>query len=209
MNITVVTPADTLPCTIDLALRHLKVLSDDVDLLDFYCRAAMAAVEEYTGRIFVLTTFKATLADWPDTTRSIGINRPSPAFKRLEGIDLPRSPLVSIESVKYWPDGGGAQVTWAAANYAADVTALPGRLVFADDVNLPSVATRPDAIEIEFIAGHGTLQHEMPMPYLLAMLQFARHLNDNPGVVDESGNVRVMPLGYRELLRSQKVHSRI
>ena len=205
MNVVVVTPADTLPCSIDLALRHVRALTDEVDLVDLACRAATAACEDYTGRVFVQQVFCLQLGGWPDTARSDGINRPAPHFKRQCGIALPRSPLVAISSVKYYPEDGGAQDTLGAGLYRADLGSLHGRLVFKENTDLPSVASRPDAIEITFTAGHGTKEYQMPANYLMCMLQLARHFYDNPSAVDMSGTVRRMPFSFQHLLRSQKI----
>jgi hypothetical protein len=206
MNIVVVNSLDILPCTIDMALRQLRALTDDADLVELACRASVAACEDYTGRIFVQTIFQASFSDWPDDDDSDGINKPSGRFSVPAGITLPRSPLVAINSLKYYPAGGGALVEWPDTNYYSDRASLPGRLVFADGVSFPAVDTsRPDAIQIEFEAGHGTTYPEMPANYLMAMLQLARHLFDNPSAVDAEGKIREMPLSFRHLLRSQKV----
>lgn len=194
-----------MPCTVDTALRHIRALSDDVDLVDLYVRAATAACEDYTGRIFNTQRFKAVLPAWPSCGRGTGIAGPSERAGGQYAIVLPRAPLQTIVSLKYWPDGGGAQVTWDAANYAADSSALPGRLVVSDGVDLPALARRHDALEIEFDAGHGTTESAMPPNYLVAMLQLARYWFDNPSAVGLEGTARVMPLSFKHLLRSQKI----
>lgn len=184
----------------------MRVLSDDVDLAVFAIKAATAACEEYTGRVFVQQIYKAVLAAWPQTGWNNGINRPQPQFRKMAGIDLPLSPLVAINSVKYWPSDGGAQIEWDPANYAADLISVPGRLIVANGVDLPSVAERYDAIEIEFEAGHATTEEGQPSNYLMCMLQLARHFYDNPGVVDPDGKVKNMPFSFRFLLRSLRVN---
>ncbi len=205
MNIVVVDAPELLPCPLDMAMRYIKATEADVDAVELACRAATAACEDYTGRVFQQTIFKATLSAWPTLCRPPGIAGPRANSGVLPGITLPRSPLVAINSLKYYPDGGGAQVEWDDANYYSDRAALPGRLVFVDGVDLPALAVRPDAIEIEFEAGHGTTMQEMPANYLTAMLQLARHFFDNPGVLDHEGKGQVMPFSFQHLFRSQRI----
>lgn len=205
MNISVVTPADTLPVSIASAHRHLRTLADDSDMVNLYCRAATAAVEDYTGRIFVTTVFKATLDTWPNFGLDNAVNTKERLRTAVWAIELPRSPLLAIDFVKYYPEGGGAQVTWSASNYRTDLVNLPGRLVLVDDVDLPSLEVRADAVEIQFQAGCGLLESQMPPLLVLAMLELARHFFDNPSAVDTEGKARRMPLSYQHLLRSQRV----
>lgn len=207
MDVIVKTAPGTLPMAVSTAMRHVRSLEDDVDLLELYCRAAVQAVEEYTGRAMANTVYTAQLGAWPCFVRAglLGISSPPQRARRLDCIELPRSPLVSIGSLKYYPEDGGAQVTWDAANYRANTRSLPGQLVFIDGYTLPSLAARHDAIEIEFTAGTGVRESEMNPSMLTAVLQLARHFFDNPGTVDMDGNVRRMPMSFQALVRSQKI----
>jgi uncharacterized phiE125 gp8 family phage protein len=201
----VVTPPDRLPFSLTTAIRQLGALVDDVDNVDFHCRAAIASVEDYTGRALVTRTLKLRLSQWPDFSLSYGINRQADRRNNLCAIPLHMSPLVAIASVKYYPADGTARVTWDAANYRADTATLPGRIVFVDGVTLPSLATREDAVEIEYTAGYGLKESSMPPMLVQAILQLARHWMDNPMAVDVEGTARRMPYSYQVLLRSQRV----
>ncbi len=205
MDIVVKTAPGTLPMAVSTAIRHLRALEDDADLLELYCRAAVQCVEEYTGRAMMNTVYTAQLDAWPEFMEDWGINSRPRRPRPLDGIELPRSPLVEIVSLKYYPEDGGAQATWAAGNYRTNLRSLPGRLVFIDGYDLPALAARSDAVEVEFKAGSGTLESEMNPMLLMAVLQLARHFMDNPGTVDIDGNVRRMPYSFQMLLRAQRV----
>lgn len=209
MPIVTTTPAQVLPVTLTMALRHVRALQDDMDLVDLYCRAAVAAVEDYTGRSLITQTYTLREERWPSDGgpgrgAGWGITRRADLFKRTYGVTLARSPLVAINSVKYYPSDGGARVTWGAANYAADTASLPGKLVVTDGVTLPDLFARNDALEIEFTAGYGTKGSAMPPMLQLAVLQLARHFFDNPSAVTEM-TIEEMPYSFVQLLRSQKI----
>jgi hypothetical protein len=190
---------------VSLALRHLRALPDDTELVSFLLRAATAVVEDYTGRSLIRQTYVLQLENWPCFAEPYGIRGPGYNGGTLSSIALERTPLVAINSVKYYPEAGGVVVTWDVANYFADSVAIPGRLVFADGVTLPAVAKRPDAIEIEFTAGPLATVTAPNAMLSLAVMQLARHLYDNPSAVDAEGKVTEMPLSFRHLLRSQRV----
>lgn len=221
MKVVVVTPAPVLPVSILTALRHIRALADDVDLVNLYCRAAVQAVEEYTGRALITQTFRAEMERWPASMRGYyGVGVPfgysmggygpglitrNAAQTQLTTISLPRSPLVAIDSLKYYPDSGGSLATMDPSTYRVDVATLPGRLVFVDGTDMPPVAIRHDAIQIQFQAGYGTKESRMPPMLETATLLFARHLYDNPSIIDETGRARELPLSFQYLMRSQKI----
>lgn len=204
MQVVVKTAPGQLPFAVSTALRHIRALEDDADLVELYCRAAVQTVEDYTGRALLRTVYTAQLDAWPDFGCQRGI-LPGPASRNLDTIVLPRSPLVAIGSVKYYPEDGGAQATWDATNYRADIRSLPGRLVLAESYEFPAIAVRADAVEVEFTAGEGTAEGEVPAPLLMCALTLARHFFDNPGCVDADGKVRKMPYSFDMLRRQFRV----
>lgn len=72
-------------------------------------------------------------------------------------IDLPFSGIEKITSVKYW-DTAGQQQTLAADQYILAGSGGARCLVPLSGVYWPSVADRPDAVEITFEAGHATME---------------------------------------------------
>jgi len=122
------------------AKTFLKVdTSDDDALIDGYVSMATTYLENYTNRSFLTSTWQLSL-DVVDT---------NVAF-----IELPRTPLGVINSVKYW-DNDDAEQTWASSNYEVDKTKQPGRLFLADGGMWPTDMRSIKAMVIEFTAGWG------------------------------------------------------
>lgn len=113
--------------------------------------------EMATGRQFI----RATWEIWLDRLPCSG------------WIDIPRPPLVSISSFKYY-DTSGVLQTWDAANYVVSAPSGPraarGRVVLADGINWPTLQYRPDAVRIQFLAGYGTTGASVPAILRQAML---------------------------------------
>lgn len=189
MPIRVVTPSGILPVSLELALRHIGALDHDLDLVQFYLLAATELVEDYTGRSLITKTYCLDIDTFP-----------------VESIELRRSPLVSISSLKYYAPGETSLTTWAAANYRADITSVPGRLMILPDVTIPDVDDRHDAVQITFTAGYGTKESSVDSALRLAIIQLAHHSFDNRVPIGDVKMVE-LPMSLRRILDSKKVRS--
>lgn len=191
MPIRVVTPSLDSPVAIATALRHLRVLTNDADLVNLYLLVATEAVEDYTGRALLTKTYCLELDSWPDDSAD--------AF-----IELARSPLISIDSVSYYAPSASILTVWPSTNYRADIATLPGRLELVDGVDLPDVDTRHDAIQIQFKAGYGTLESLIDPTLRMAVLELAQQCYDNRIPVTDV-KTALMPYSLRHFLRSKKI----
>lgn len=68
-------------------------------------------------------------------------------------IDLPKRPLISVDAVKYYDDGGTLQ-TLSTSVYSANLAAR--RIELKPDQVWPSSQERWDAIKVEFTCGHSS-----------------------------------------------------
>ena len=125
--------------------------------------AAERAVEEYCNRRLMLATYDLTLSGWPS-----------------RGIVLPFSPVISVDSVKYYDDTNALQ-TWASTNYKVNASAEPCRINYVSDV--PTLYDdRDDAIVIRFKVGYSssatlaTQQAAVPPPLKAAILKLVQDL---------------------------------
>jgi len=135
-----VTPPAGLVTTLPRAKAHLKVeVADDDDLINEQLAAATTFCEqEIDGhRQFLPATFDVPVRCWWETLK------------------LPRPPLASVGSVKYW-DSGGAQQTLDAATYQVWLPwRQPGWIERAPGKSWPALqADRPWPITIRFTAGY-------------------------------------------------------
>lgn len=186
--IRVVTPSNLLPVSLSAALRHLRLLDDEVDVATLYLRAATEAFEEYTGRVLITKTFRLDLDS---------LNSSNP-------IELIRSPLVAVDHFKYYAEDAATLSTFDPSNYFVDTTSLPGRICFNEDADLPDVDYRPDAVQIQFQAGYGTSEDSIPAALRAAVLIFAQQLYELRVPVSDKPMTEV-PLSLRYLMRQWRI----
>lgn len=137
-----VTTFGTEPITLDQALEHVRVDSqDDLDYISALIPVAREYVEEVTGRVMKARTMLACFESW-------GVASPD-VFGR---IPLDGSPLLSVQSVKYYLPDATELTTMATTEYRVITTRTPGVVQIYGD--FPSVDDRPDAIQIAYTCGY-------------------------------------------------------
>lgn len=142
MNLFLQTSPVSEPVTTAEAKLHLRVdVSDEDTLIASLITAARLWCEQQCGRSFFTQTWRLTLDDWPTD----GLIR------------LPRPPVKSITSVKYYDGSGIQQTLVAGTDYQSDLDAAPARVAPAPNKSWPAVqAGRLSPIEIVYVAGETT-----------------------------------------------------
>lgn len=116
---------------------HLRVdTTDDDTLIDALTAAAREWCEVYEGRSYMAQTITAYM-------------------DALGDVSLPRPPLVSVDSVKYY-DTSGVQQTLGTSVYSVDVFREPGMVYLAYNQSWPTTRLIPNAVEIIYKAGYMT-----------------------------------------------------
>lgn len=132
---------NTLPIELSDIKEHLAIdgTADDARLTD-YIWAAVEYISNETNREYVETVYDEVL----------------PSFSNR--IELKRSPLASVDSVKYY-DTDGTQQTLASSSY---YRVLPSNLpAFIEPVTYwPAIKERPDAVTIRYTTQATTTQLE-------------------------------------------------
>lgn len=154
MSLALTTPPATEPISTTDAKSHLAVTSSDDDaLIDAYVASAREALEQRTRRAFLTQTYTLTL----------------PAFVS-KPILLPRPPLQSVTSVKYYPSGGGAQATLVEdTDYRVNAAGLFGCVELVEGTSWPATSNRHDAVEIIYVTGYGASGSNLPASLLHAI----------------------------------------
>ena len=192
------------PITYDQAASHLRVDStDDMEYIAELVSVAREYVDNATGRASLRTSYKLTAASWcalfiQGTSPHGWI--PAPGW--LYSAPLYRTPLISVESVKYYASGASSLTTMSANDYRVITTSEPGLIQFTG--TLPSVEDRPDAIQIAFTAGNNNINGVSPS-HKHAIKMMVAHLYENRIPIGSSGYATEVPLGLRALIESQKV----
>lgn len=185
-----VTPPAGEPVSTDELKAHLRVEhSSDNSLIDGLNKAARLQLEEITNRAFMQQTLLHVLPDWPAAGR----------------IKLPRSPLISVSSVKYY-DTAGVLQTLSAAAYVVDAVNEPGQVFPAYGYVWPTVqADRPDAVQIEYLAGFPTAA-EVPENIKHAVKFLAAHWYENRETVNIGNISPELPFTLQALIASIRVY---
>lgn len=136
MAIRVVTPPAYYPITLAELKDHLNVThTDQDDLIEAYLAAAVSHAEVFTGRAFVNRTLELVLDAFQDQ------------------IEIPKPPLVQVNSITYLDSNGDTQVLVEDTDFAVDTVSQPGWVVQIDD--WPDTLDRINAVTIQYVAGYG------------------------------------------------------
>lgn len=142
------TPPTAEPIHLTEAKIHLRLAVDAADattncghhdpILSRIISGARVQAETYQRRTLVLQVFDLYLDGWPYS----------------DEIELPSSPLRSVDFVKY-TDSEGTTTTFSAENYAVDLNSTPGRIVLGNDKEWPDAElASKNPIQIRFKAGY-------------------------------------------------------
>lgn len=162
MGLTLTTPPAEEPVTVDELKAHANIETDEDDtIIATYLKAARAKTEHFTWRQFVEADYTLTLDRFPTA----------------DYIDLPRPPLVSVESIEYYDTAGTLQ-TLSESSYSIDAGTEPGRIYIDRSVGWPSVADRRNAVSVLYTAGYGGAE-DVPDDIKLSILMKAAHWYEN------------------------------
>lgn len=152
---------------------------------------------EMTGRAVLNTSFRLSAPSWPCRRPSVWCFGKAASRE----IELPRSPLISVTSVKYY-DAEGEQQTFSANDYLVITGYEPGMIYLKEGNEWPELYDRPDAVQIEFVAGYGTTTAEADPVMRQAILLLTRHFysGGTPNISDTADG-----MAAERLLLSQRV----
>ena len=186
VNFTTVTGPAREPLSIEDAKEHLRIDQNDEDvwLLDAI-KAVRQRAEGMLGRALISQTLEVALSGWPAT----------------RVIALPRPPLVSVTSVKYFNEAD-AEATLAASNYIVDTRTTPGRLVLKSTMSWPATVLREvNGVIIRYVAGFGELASDVPPEIRAAMKLWLGEMYENRENSAAGGLVTVPNAAEKLLLK--------
>jgi uncharacterized phiE125 gp8 family phage protein len=163
MGLQLVTPPASEPLTLTEAKEHLRIETTAEDtFITGLIQAAREWCEEYQNRAYITQTWDLSLDKFPGSL-----------FR------LPKPPLQSIASFKYY-DKGGTEHVFDAADYEVDISSFMGRISLAYGKSWPSVTLRPmNGVVIQFVAGYGAAGSDVPERIRIAIKQLLGHLYEN------------------------------
>lgn len=184
------TAPTVLPVTVADMKLHLRVdVTDEDNLIEALIKAARARMERELNRTLLTTSWKLTMDYFPTV------------------FFLPRSPAISVTSVKYY-DTGGTQQTLSSSAYQLVSGRRPSRIVEAYGYSWPSVQDKSDAVEVIYSAGEGAAATSIPEDLVSALKLDVAHLFENREAVMVGAPAIDLPRGYDSLTRDYKIHQR-
>lgn len=189
MRLSLATGPQAEPITRGEAKDHLRVeVNDDDQLIDSLISAAREVVEATTQRQLMTATWKLWLPRFP--------------LSRYP-IVLPLPPLGSVTHVKYY-DTDNALQTWATNQYIVfkqeGPVAMESEIHLAPTLSYPATVTRPDAVEVQYVAGYGAEGAAVPTALRQAMLLLIGHHYENREAVNVGNLTTELPLAVKSLL---------
>jgi len=154
---------------------------------------ARALVEKLSGRQLVTATWKLTLDRFPYPGGWEFLEAPS-LFPDPHTIRMPKAPLASVTWVKYY-DLGSNFLTLDASVYDVSAATDPGRIFLAMNKVWPVTRLRPEAVQVQFVAGYGDAG-DVPEEVKIAIKMTVAHWYENRGEADMTD----LPMGAKSLL---------
>lgn len=175
------------------AKEHLRIVTSNEDA---YLTALIAAVttlaEAALGGALINRTVTYKVDRFPGAfCGAIG-------WESSCSLPLPLPPLVSVESVTY-RNTPTTQLTLASTDYEVDIGSRPGRLVTAYSKDWPRALDQPNAVTVNYTAGYGTADTNLPAPLTHALKLLVGHLYENRETTSPL-TIKEIPYGIECLL---------
>jgi len=136
---------------------------------------------------------------WWDGVREGAMNQEHPRF-----IELPKSPLISITSIKSF-DEADVESTFGTANYYVDVASRPGRVALRDGSVWPTNVRSVNGLVITYKAGFGTTADKVPFQLRQAIKVIAAHWYENREAMTMDMSAANVPGSAWDILGKYKV----
>jgi len=191
----VIAPATNLAIRLEDVKAFLRIegTDDDVALIGFI-KAATATGEKLTKRDFINKTYRTYRDNFSDFELFYSSAYP---------IELRRSKLQSVESIKYYKDS--VLTTVDTAIYYNTVQSDFSSVLPVDGSTWPSdYDFRLQCIEIEFIAGYGANYLSVPPDIRQALMSHVSNLYSNRGDCPDG-----IPLGIPTIAKNIYLNNRI
>lgn len=174
------------PVTRTQAIQQTYAESElDKQFLDDAITTARIETERYCDSAFITQTWKQYLDCFPSDI-----------------IRLRKDPIQSVTSIKYIDTDGVQQTLVEGTDYQVDTVSTPPRIIPEPGITWPSVEYgRMNAVEIEYIAGYGDTEADVPWPIKKAILMLVGHYYENREEAT-SDTVKSVPHGWEAILMS-------
>lgn len=185
-NYKVVTAPASEPVTASDAKLYTRIATDIEDsLVERWIKAGRKAAEWYQHRAYITQTLEIVYDSWPATCFA-----------------LPRPPLVSINSIKYY-DTNNTEYTVDSSTYFVDTVSTPGRVSLNYAGTWPTIVLRPIAgFIVNYDAGYGAAS-DVPDVVKDAIYLYCAYRYENR--IAEDGTI---PDAFYNILQPDRIEDR-
>jgi len=178
------TAASSEPVTVDDVKLYARVAHSIEDTIILsWIKAARKLAEDYQHRSYISQTYRMIYDKFPPKC-----------------IDLPRPPLISVESIKYY-DYQDTETVFDASKYSVDLISEIGRISLNYNEAWPTVTLRPiNSVIIDFTAGYGVASSSVPDSVKNAIYLYCTFMYENRET--ENGTI---PNAFFDLLRPDRM----
>lgn len=187
------------PITLAQASDHLRVDStEDQSYISDLISVAREYFDAVTGRSSAVTTYVLTAETWEDLFSPMRRNNDTYGLSAY-AIPLYRTPLLTVDSVKYYAPDATSLTTMSASLYRVITGAEPGMLQLKDSP--PSIDDRIDAIQITFTAGADTA----PAMSKHAIRMLVANFYEQRAPIIIGNIVNEIPYTLKSIIENQKI----
>lgn len=193
--------------------NYLRVeVTEDDYLIKAFISAARRHTEQFLRRSLITQTWRRYLDTFPLYSTTLlppglvyGQNYPfNYPLTSSVNIDLEWGKVQLISSIKYYDENDFFQ-TFSSAKYRLDSVTEPARIVLVKGEVWPVTQyRRPNAVEIEYVAGYGATFANIPDDIQLAMKLLVGHWYENRMSVSDTEYLE-MPLGVERILTPHRI----
>jgi len=184
-----ITPPETYPVLLAEAKTHCRIdgTAED-DYISALITVATDYCENYQHRAFITQVWELWLDDFPIK----------------DYVLIPRTPLQSVASVKYYDDEN-TEYTISDTEYFVDLVSEPGRVVLGYDKEWPSITLRPaNAVCIRFTTGYASAA-DVPQKIKQAILFLVSHWYEKREPIQDGAVSGEIPFTVSALLSQDKI----
>jgi hypothetical protein len=181
-------PPSIEPLTLDEVKIFLRVdQTNDDALITTLITAARMFCEGNTGRSLITRGYSLFLDRWP------GARLPHrfmpgmedqqtriPVALEMCNIDMPYPPLLAVGQINVYAADNSSTV-FDSGSYYVDTAGVPGRVVLTAGALPPLPGRIANGIEIQYTAGYGATEDNVPTLLRQGMLQVIAHLYEHRG----------------------------
>ncbi len=172
------------PVTLVQAKQFIRVSDTAEDsFITTLITAARLHVEGVTGRALIAQSWRVICDDWP--------------HDRI--VVLPLSPMISLTAITAY-DENGTPVSLAMAQFQPETKVTPARIFLPSPVAGSPVLREHSGIEIDYVAGYGSAQSDIPADLVQAVLSLVGYWFENRDAVVIAGSGSVVPSGFDKMI---------